>query len=371
MQEDYNIRPYQPGDEEKIVQLLELVFDGWPKIDLTCDSLDHWKWKYLDNPYGKKIINVALINEKFVGVDHSIPLRVKLGSQIQSINYTSDLAVHPEFRRKGIAKMLINESDVKRRELDAESLFFVTRRPYTIKNYSKLFPFPVLNLVKIKNINKQLRAVPVKYPNLMKIGFHSSKIVNHISNFFQGNLSKNPENFDVIFAPQFDEKINTFFEKASSQYKFIVERKRNYLNWRYFDKRAGDFIVEIVEDDTGVLGYCVLRINRYLNNYSIGFLLDLLTLKNRVDVAEQLIHEAINYFGKNDVNIINCLMVKGHPYERILNRHGFLDSRVKFNLVTNFEFLKKGEELRNCLPEEIYFSYGDIDSLPVSQLNVQ
>jgi hypothetical protein len=38
MQEEYRIRSYQPGDEIEIVQLLELVFDGWPKLDLSCDS---------------------------------------------------------------------------------------------------------------------------------------------------------------------------------------------------------------------------------------------------------------------------------------------------------------------------------------------
>lgn len=293
-------------------------------------------------------------------------MRAKLGDQIELINYTSDLSVHPEFRRKGIAKMLINESDVKRKKSGSESLLFVTRRSYIIKDYSKLFPFPILNLVKIKNINKQLKAIPVKYPNLIKVGFHSSKILNNISKMLRNTSSVSVSNFEVSVSKRFDERINTFFSKVSSQYKFIFERKSNYLNWRYFDKRSGDFKVEIAQDDTGVLGYSILRINRYMKNYPIGFLIDLLVLRNRVDVVEQLVSNMINYFDENDVNIVTCLIVKGHPHEHILKKHGFLDSKVKFNLITNFESLNIGKELRKCMPEEVYFSYGDTDSLPVS-----
>ena len=59
MQEVIEIRSYQPGDEEEIVELLELVFGGWPKLDLNCDSINHWRWKYVDYPSGNVIVNVG------------------------------------------------------------------------------------------------------------------------------------------------------------------------------------------------------------------------------------------------------------------------------------------------------------------------
>lgn len=49
MAEGFIAKEYQPGDEEGIVELLEIVFDGWPHFDLPCSRVDHWKWKFLDN----------------------------------------------------------------------------------------------------------------------------------------------------------------------------------------------------------------------------------------------------------------------------------------------------------------------------------
>ncbi len=362
------IRSYQAGDEEEIVELLDLVFGGWPKLDLSCDSINHWKWKYLDNPSENVIVNVAESGNRIVGVDHSIPLKVKLGNKFELINFTSDLAVHPDFRRKGIAKMLINESDVKRKRLGSERLFFATRRSFIIQDYSKMFPFPILNLSRIKNINKQLRAIPVKNPTFMKMGFHTIKFLNSISNIYRNKSSKKADNVCVSIPERFDKKINTFFDRISSQYAFILKRESRYMNWKYFDKRNGNYIVKTVEENKEIIGYIVLRINRYLKDYPIGYLIDFLVLKNRNDVIDHLLANALYYFDKYNVNIVNCLIVKGHPYEKILKKQGFIDSRQKFNVITNFESMDKGEGLdaRACKPREIYFSYGDIDSLPVS-----
>jgi GNAT superfamily N-acetyltransferase len=366
MQEDCKVRSYQPGDEEEIVELLDLVFGGWPKLDVNFDSVSHWKWKYIDCPSGNAIVNVAESGNRIVGVDHSVPLEVKLGDKIELINYTSDLAVHPEFRRKGIAKMLINESDVKRKELAIERLFFATRRSYVIQDYSKMFPFPVLNLVRIRDINKQLRAIPVKNQSYLKTGFHILKFLNSISNVYRNRSSVIPDNLNLSIPERFDKKINTFFDKLSSQYAFILKRESRYLNWKYFDKRNGNYIVKTVEENKDIIGYIVYRINRYLKDYPIGYLIDLLALKNREDVIDHLLSDMINSIDENNVNIVNSLIVKGHPYEKIMKMQGFLDSRLKFNVITNFESVGKGGGLRNFKPSEIYFSYGDIDSLPVS-----
>ncbi len=37
----FEVRLYQPGDEKQIVELLDLVFDGWPKIDIQSTTGNH------------------------------------------------------------------------------------------------------------------------------------------------------------------------------------------------------------------------------------------------------------------------------------------------------------------------------------------
>ena len=60
-------------------------------------------------------------------------------------------------------------------------------------------------------------------------------------------------------------------------------------------------------------------------------------------------------------------MVKHHPYEKILNSFGFLDSRIKLQLFYNpLEKIDELKKLETDPPHKIHFSYGDIDSLPIN-----
>ena len=174
----------------------------------------------------------------------------------------------------------------------------------------------------------------------------------------------NISNLDEIYKK--GEKWEEFWDEISKHYDFIVEKRRDYLNWRYCDPRCGDFIVKIAEYKKEIVGYSVLRINRYLREYPIGYIVDLLTLPNRLDVSEALAADAISYFDSNGVNIINYQVVKNHPHEQILKKQGFLNSRIKIHLFYNpLGNVDEISKLRNSPQNRIYVSWGDHDVLPV------
>jgi hypothetical protein len=58
--DELHVRHYHPGDEESIVGLLETTFRRWPNFSLDCEPIDHWKWKYLDNPFK---VNSTIVGE--------------------------------------------------------------------------------------------------------------------------------------------------------------------------------------------------------------------------------------------------------------------------------------------------------------------
>ncbi|HUV34762.1 MAG TPA: hypothetical protein VMW22_07495, partial [Candidatus Desulfaltia sp.] len=154
---------------------------------------------------------------------------------------------------------------------------------------------------------------------------------------------------------------------VSVDHDFICDRSADYLNWRYCDPRAGDFIAMMAEGDDGeLLGYSVLRVNRYLESYPVGYIVDLLGRPGRSDVVEALAADSLEYFDTNDVNIVNCLVAKGHPHETALKKLGFVDSRVKIRIFID-EYEKKGlfNGIVGSPPSRIHFSWGDHDSLPV------
>lgn len=273
---------------------------------------------------------------------------------------------------------MYNKLIAKKRELRSNYgvnlNYWVTGNPILLawaKRHSdtnRIFPHPLTNLVRIRDINIHLRAMSIDKPWLMKMGFKGVKAINDLENTFRGPSIRN-QGLMITGVDGFDEQIDEFWKEVSEHYSFIGERDKAYLNWRYCDPRAGHFTVRQVEEDGELLGYSVLAINRYLEDYHIGFVVDLLTLPDRLDAAEALIADAVGYFDEKGVNAVNYLVVKNHSYEGISKRYGFLDSRIKFYmffyLTSNRADFDVLERLSKHPAGRLFFSWGDHDSLPV------
>ncbi len=367
LEKDFFARAYRPGDEEGIVELLEVVFKGWPQIDLSCSPLDHWRWKFENNPIQKRFITVAEIDDKIIGCLHIIPLMLKIGDDIYLCSTSVDFAVHPDFRERGVSKKVGPLCVEKRREGGVNLDYHITGNPILIKGILKdrpRFPYNVINLVRIRDINKQLEVMPVEKAWLTKYGYYLIKISNDFKNALKGKPRKHDLSIHKI--DRFSENINEFWKVVSGHYKLIVERSRDYLNWRFCDPRAGDFVVKQAEEDGCILGYSVLRINRYRPDYPVGFIVDLLTLPDRLDAADALAADAVQFFDDSDINIVNYQVVKGHPYEGVLKRHGFVDSRIKAHVfVLPLQEDNLLDKVKEVPASEVLISWGDHDVLPV------
>lgn len=222
----------------------------------------------------------------------------------------------------------------------------------------------MVNMVRIRDINKHLKVLPVKHSLLMSYGYRMAKTVNNVRNAF--SAKKPNRGINILAIERFDDDIEAFWESASRHYDFIVERRREYLNWRFCDKRGGDFTVKLAKEGDEILGYIVLCINRYLDGYPIGYVVDLLTLPERMDAAEALILDAVDFFDDAGVNIVIYMTARGHPYQEAFRRRGFLDSRVKIHLFYNtFGEVNELAKIGKSLPSRVFFSWGDLDELPV------
>jgi GNAT superfamily N-acetyltransferase len=87
---------------DKIIDLLSLVF---PNSNHTVDS---FKWKHIENPYGPSIITYALHNNKVIGVRPLWKCNLIYNGAMYSGYQPCDTVVHPDYRGKGIfTKMTI------------------------------------------------------------------------------------------------------------------------------------------------------------------------------------------------------------------------------------------------------------------------
>jgi hypothetical protein len=113
-----------------------------------------------------------------------------------------------------------------------------------------------------------------------------------------------------------------FFDAAARPFDFVIVRGRDYMNWRYCDPAAARFTVRTAEEGDRILGYLVFKISE-----GTGYIADLLALPDRHEVVRSLIEDALSAFREAGVESASCWMISRHPYNRILRRYGFADSK--------------------------------------------
>ena len=90
-------RSYESGDEEKIIELLSIIFDGWPHLKLSYSKKDYWRWKILGAPSGLNQVGLAFNGDQLIGCNHAYYMDIKIGENIYLGRQAVDFGVHPDY----------------------------------------------------------------------------------------------------------------------------------------------------------------------------------------------------------------------------------------------------------------------------------
>ena len=355
-----HIRPYRAGDETQIVPLLELVFKGWPPFDLPCSPLDHWKWKYQSQPTFFNEIGVALDNDKIVGCNHAIYFKMFFGDREYQGRQGCDLAVHPDYRRKGIyTKINVLREELRSRN-KAQIGYFSSSNPIVIKRRKRSrFPHKLSTLTRIKDIDLHFKHKPSNAMFLKKIGYLASKALNKIRE--QKTVSQSEITTKTI--NKFEAEVDEFFHIVKNKYFWITKKDQNYLNWRFCDPRAGEYHVKAAYDVNDVFqGYIVYKIDKK-TDYAIGYIVDFLSLPGKDNVKKTLIDEALEFFDSMGVNTVISHAVQSSIDYKFLRSCGLVDARRENVMFCNSydDSIESKEEFNQTDPNQIHFTISDMD----------
>ena len=163
--------------------------------------------------------------------------------------------------------------------------------------------------------------------------------------------------WSIATLERFDDRIEGFFDEAARPFDFVIVRSKDYLNWRYCDPAAGRFTVRIAEEGDRILGYLVFKISE-----GTGYIADLLALPDRREVVRSLIEDALSVFRGAGVESASCWMISRHPYNGILRRYGFVDSRKDVGFEYRTITVDGGEvEFLDDPRARIHLTHGDSD----------
>jgi GNAT superfamily N-acetyltransferase len=217
LKHDLELRPYESADQEPVLDLLSATLGAGPTGARTAAF---FRWKHLENPYGKSFMLVAISDGIPVGFRSFMRWEFcSRGRTVRAVRAV-DTATHPAHQGKGIFSHLTQEA-LARLEPEVE-LVFNTPNPKSRRGYLKMGWQEVGQVPVVIRIVKPIRFALGASPALRR----------HASDRLAGMRSNGAESATSVLMDQ--SKINELLNARDRQtQRFETRRTYDYLRWRY------------------------------------------------------------------------------------------------------------------------------------------
>ena len=263
------IRPYETGDETRILCLRRAVFGD---LDPVRTTLSAWRWQFLENPAGKSFCVIAEDRGAIVGQYAAIPTRFSVKGTETVFAFSCDTMVHPGYRKKGLFVLLARELY----RLMAEKYGITT--VWGFPNEASLPGF-------IGHLGwKQLRVFPLWIRPFRPLTWFCRQVP--LLKRFVPVAEVRRENglpcrsYDggkgLVMEPvdHFHEEFDRLWNSLRGPSSIMQIRDGRYLNWRYLGMPAFGYLPFSIKWKGDLSGFLILRMMN-LMGHSFGVLVDL------------------------------------------------------------------------------------------------
>jgi len=320
LEQKWSIRAYREGDEEGILELSKAVFPA-KKLDRE-QWLRQWRWMYKDNPAGVGRIWLAEHNDKIVGQYAMIPIIINISDDVDTSAHSVDTMTHPDYRYQGIFETLAKKTYA---EAAKEGIHIVygfpnkNSHPGFIKKLSWFDISSLKTMIKLVNwehiVERRIRNKLLSRLATPAISLVFSKLL------FRTQQNPKLPGLTITQISSFDERINEFWPRVSSQYPIMVVRDKDYLNWRYVTVPDVDYTIYTAEKAGEIHGYTVFQCLQQEQGRTC-VIFDILAQSEHI--AQCLISKVIEQCKQEQVDSIFCNMIANKIYLRAFRRNGFM-----------------------------------------------
>ncbi|MEE4359537.1 MAG: methyltransferase domain-containing protein [Desulfococcaceae bacterium] len=211
--DNISVKPYEQGDEHRILDMFNKVFG-------TNRTMDHWYWKFRDNPYGRfKIAETVTGNNELAAhfCGYPVPFYYSSGPEHSEciIFHGGDTMTHPDFRHVGRGKTSI---------LSRAAVYFYN------KFCMDVIPFIYgFNTGNIRKFGERF----LDYRYLPQIPFHVLDVRDF--RFTPSVFHRFINVYSIEAVREISPEYDTFFQKTAPDYGTLIKRDAAYLKWRYPD----------------------------------------------------------------------------------------------------------------------------------------
>jgi hypothetical protein len=350
---------------ERSAEILHAAFPRWPgRHRLRVPDVEHLRWKIEGAGDGPGRVAFTDLDGQIISLAIHMLARVLVKGQPRLACYATDAAMHPNYQGLGL---------------------YSKRREYSQAQWNDLYDlsYGVTHNVKVLHLREKRGTSPLENPLRTLLRPYDARRLSALDErkgrsrlravlyapgvralslgmrILHPRRAPSSPSWSIREARGFDERADEFAKRAAEQFDLIQLRDRRFLNWRYFDPRTPNSTVLVAEECGELLGYVAYR-----TEGPDGYLMDLLALPGRLDVAHGLAAETDRAFRGSGVMGARCWTMRRHPYVPVLHAYGFIPSRYEtgFNYrarrmpESELEFMGKPEA-------RIHFTLADLDTL--------
>jgi hypothetical protein len=162
----------------------------------------------------------------------------------------------------------------------------------------------------------------------------------------------------------FDESINSLWEKASQNIKTGVVRNMSYLRWRYIKNPKNHYKIYSAYKNNKLKGCIVLGCGEK-SGLKIGFIAELITDPQCTEVASVLLKKANRYYKSINVDIVSIISLRSNPLLNNIKKSGFIKvPKILYSDDFHYCFIRHTIDSENDIvsnPTKWYISWGDHD----------
>lgn len=285
----YEVKTYQDGFENQIVDLFSVAFNG------RKFPLNSWQWRFKQNPCLNERLTTLWDGEKLIAHNGLTPFFATfIGKQIVAANSGTTMA-REEYM--GVSIQLFEECNKQNQDIDV------------------IYGFP----------NKNSFRITTKYAKHLYLGDIA---------FWECKTRKETVAQEIKSFECFDDKHESIYQYIAKEHDFIINRTKSYLNWRFVKKPDIKYDLFDLTENGEKVGYIV--INEYIENNQKQLQVIDFAAKN-TEYTEKLLRFAINESQKRNCEITKLWMTSD-KYKDLLLSLGFKKGNHLFPMTSWRQF---------------------------------
>lgn len=225
------VRAYREGDESAILDLFARSFPHAPR------SLEHFVWKYRNNPSGNEHISVAFDDARLIGHYSGYPVSFHAYGRDVLAHQIGDTMTDVSVRHIGRGPSSV---------LGRTALHFYDR--FCERNVAFNYGFNVANIQKFSlRFLRSDRVEPVT--------FRVARPLPPI-----GRAERWLRGYSVELVRETSPEWDAFFERVGGAYRFCVRRNAEYVRWRYLACPDVSYSVIAIRKWRHLAGWIAVRV---------------------------------------------------------------------------------------------------------------